>query len=83
MAKLKQKKKTKPAIFTIEFDREEDGRWIAEVRELPGVMAYGATKQEVLHKVYVIALKTLIEEAEEKRAFSRISNLFNYEMASS
>ena len=32
--------------FKIEFDREDDGRWIAEISELPGVMAYGATQAE-------------------------------------
>ena len=32
--------------FKIEFDRETDGRWIAEIAELPGVLAYGATKDE-------------------------------------
>ena len=32
--------------FTIEFEREDDGRWIAEIAELPGVMTYGATKAE-------------------------------------
>jgi predicted RNase H-like HicB family nuclease len=32
--------------FKIEFEREEDGRWIAEISELPGVMAYGATHAE-------------------------------------
>ena len=43
----------------VEFDREEDGRWIAEVPKLPGVLAYGRTKQEALKKVYSIALRTL------------------------
>jgi len=32
--------------FKIEFEREDDGRWIAEISELPGVMAYGATQVE-------------------------------------
>ena len=37
--------------FHIEFDREEDGRWIAEIIELPGVMAYGDTQHEAEYKV--------------------------------
>jgi predicted RNA binding protein YcfA (HicA-like mRNA interferase family) len=41
--------------FVIEFDREEDGRWIAEIRALPGVMAYGATKAEAKSKVEALA----------------------------
>ena len=55
MAILKRKKRVARVPFTVEFDREEGGRWIAEVRELPGVMAYGATKQAALRKVYAIA----------------------------
>ena len=58
MAKTTQKKNSARIPFTVEFDREEDGRWIAEVRELPGVMAYGATRQAALRKVYAIALRT-------------------------
>jgi predicted RNase H-like HicB family nuclease len=37
--------------YRIEFEQEEDGRWIADIPELPGVMAYGATKQEAQSKV--------------------------------
>ena len=36
--------------FTVDYEQEEDGRWIAEVLELPGVMVYGATKEEALAK---------------------------------
>ena len=42
--------------FFIEFDREEDGRWIAEIIGLPGVLAYGASRNEARRKVYAIAL---------------------------
>ena len=42
--------------FRIEFELEDDGRWIADIRALPGVMAYGATKQEAESKVQAIAL---------------------------
>ena len=45
--------------LSIAFDREKDGRWIAEVPKLPGVMAYGATKHEAQRKVFAIALRTL------------------------
>ena len=81
MAILKQKKNTPRAPFTIEFDREEDGRWIAEVRELPGVMAYGSTKQAALRRVYAIALRTLADQAEEGRRLSSLSHLFSYDLA--
>ncbi len=50
--------------LSVEFDREEDGRWIAEVPKLPGVLAYGATKREALRRVYAVALRTLADSYE-------------------
>ena len=44
--------------FKIEFEREEDGRWIAEISELPGVMTYGATQAEAEAAVEALAIKT-------------------------
>ena len=60
MEKQKRDKILPP--FLVEFDREDDGRWIAEVPKLPGVMAYGDTKQIALHRVYAIALRTLADK---------------------
>jgi len=45
--------------FTIEHEREEDGRWLAEVPELPGVLAYGAILHEAMAKAEVLALRVL------------------------
>jgi predicted RNase H-like HicB family nuclease len=42
--------------FKIEFEQEEDGRWIADIAELPGVMAYGTSKREAESRVRTIAL---------------------------
>ena len=50
--------------FTIEHEREEDGRWIAEVPELPGVLAYGATANEAMANAEVLALRVLAERLE-------------------
>jgi predicted RNase H-like HicB family nuclease len=50
--------------FTIEHEREEDGRWLAEVPELPGVLAYGATLSEAMAKAEVLALRILAERLE-------------------
>lgn len=47
--------------LTIETDREEDGRWIAEVPELPGVLCYGATQQEAMAKAEALALRVIAE----------------------
>lgn len=53
--------------FTIEFEREEDGRWLAEVLELPGVMAYGTTKQDAEVNVTAIALRVIADRTEQVR----------------
>ena len=50
--------------FTIEHEQEEDGRWLAEVPELPGVLAYGATAQEAMAKAQALALRALAERLE-------------------
>ncbi len=47
--------------LTFETERESDGRWIAEVLELPGVMAYGATESETICKAEALALRVLAE----------------------
>ena len=51
--------------FKIEFDREEDGRWIAEIPLLPGVMVYGETKEDAEVKVTALALRVLAERTEQ------------------
>ena len=56
------------SIFTIQHEQEEDGRWIAEVPELPGVLAYGATAVEAMAKAEVLALRVLAERLEHKEA---------------
>ncbi|QNI32811.1 type II toxin-antitoxin system HicB family antitoxin [Alloacidobacterium dinghuense] len=53
--------------FQVEFDREEDGRWIAEITNLPGAMAYGMTREEALAAVEAIALRALAEKLETGR----------------
>ena len=53
---------------TIEHEREEDGRWLAEVPELPGVLAYGITADEAMAKAEVLALRVLAERLEHGEA---------------
>ena len=50
--------------YTIEHEREDDGRWLAEVPELPGVLAYGATAKEAMAKAEALALRVLAERLE-------------------
>lgn len=52
--------------FRIVFDREEDGRWIAEIPELPGVMKYGNTQQDAEAAVTALALRVIADGTEQK-----------------
>ena len=51
--------------LSIEFDREADGRWIAEIPDLPGVMAYGASPEEATSRVKAIALRVLADRLDQ------------------
>ena len=51
--------------FSIEIDREADGRWIAEVPDLPGVLAYGSSEAEVKAKVQALALRVVADRLEQ------------------
>lgn len=53
--------------FKIEFEREDDGRWIAEIPDLPGVMAYGATKGEAEAAVEALALRVIADRIENEK----------------
>jgi len=62
--------------FTVEYEREDDGRWLAEVIELPGVLAYGGTENEAIAKAQALALRVLadrLEHGEGKPEFVSIS----------
>jgi predicted RNase H-like HicB family nuclease len=50
--------------FEIEFEMETDGRWIVEISDLPGVMAYGVTQQEAKSRVEALALRVLADRIE-------------------
>lgn len=47
--------------FSIEVEREDDGRWLAEVAALPGAMCYGADREEAVARVQALALRVLAE----------------------
>jgi len=62
--------------FSIELEQEIDGRWIAEVAELPGVLAYGATQDQAIAQVQALALRVVadrLEHGEAGREFLDIS----------
>jgi predicted RNase H-like HicB family nuclease len=62
--------------FTVEYEQEEDGRWLAEVLELPGALAYGQTSEEAVAKAQALALRVLadrLEHGENSREFVNIT----------
>jgi predicted RNase H-like HicB family nuclease len=54
--------------FMIELEQEADGRWMAEVVELPGVLAYGASEGEAITRVQALALRVVADRLEHDEA---------------
>ena len=50
--------------IAIEFDREEDGRWIAEIPDMPGVMAYGISREDAGNNALAVALRVVADKLE-------------------
>lgn len=63
-------------MLKIEFEREEDGRWIAEILTLPGVMAYGATREEARGRVEALALRALADRLDHGEEVPEVGQLF-------
>ena len=61
----------------IEVDREDDGRWIAEVLDLPGVMAYGQTREEAIALVEALSLRVIADQIEHGEAVPDLESLFS------
>ena len=64
--------------LSIETEREDDGRWIAEIVEISGAMAYGATIEEASAKVQALALRILAERLEHGEIGSEFINVRNW-----
>jgi predicted RNase H-like HicB family nuclease len=60
----------------IEIEREVNGRWVAEIPELPGVMAYGSKRQEAISKAQVLALRVLADRLEHGEIIPELSEVF-------
>ena len=60
----------------IEIEREEDGRWIAEVDDLPGVLAYGKTRDESIARVEALALRVIADRLDHGESIPELDELF-------
>jgi predicted RNase H-like HicB family nuclease len=61
--------------FTIELEQEADGRWLAEVPAIPGVMCYGADRDEAVARVQALALRVIAERLEHREAPAELVNV--------
>ena len=61
----------------IEIDREEDGRWIGEMPDLPGLFAYGDTRGEALDRVKALALRIIADRLERGERVPDLADLFS------
>ena len=59
-----------------EIEREEDGRWIAEIPELPGVMVYGATRNQAIAKAEALALRVMADRLEHEEEIPELKEVF-------
>jgi predicted RNase H-like HicB family nuclease len=62
-------------VFSIELERESDGRWVAEVPRLPGVLCYGTDRDEAVSKVQALALRVIAERLDLREAPAEFLNV--------
>jgi predicted RNase H-like HicB family nuclease len=62
--------------LTVEVEQEEDGRWLAEVPELPGVLSYGPTRREAIERAQVLALRVLADRLDHGESVPQMSGVF-------
>ena len=62
--------------FTVEIEREDDGRWIGEVVDLPGVLAYGNSHDEVVAKAKALAFRVLADRLEHGEVIPELEGVF-------
>jgi predicted RNase H-like HicB family nuclease len=61
----------------IEIEREDDGRWLTEIPDLPGVMAYGQTQAEAVAKVKALALRVMADRLEHGEVIPELTDVFS------
>jgi predicted RNase H-like HicB family nuclease len=62
--------------FTVDVEREDDGRWIGEVAELPGVLAYGQDRDQAVARAKALAFRVLADRLEHGEAIPEIAGVF-------
>jgi predicted RNase H-like HicB family nuclease len=63
-------------MLQVAIEREDDGRWIAEVAQLPGVLAYGATRDEAIERAKALSLRVMADRLEHGEEIPEMSDVF-------
>jgi predicted RNase H-like HicB family nuclease len=63
-------------MYKVETEQEDDGRWIAEVPELPGVLVYGGSRDEAIRRAQALSLRVLAERLEHGEDLPQVENVF-------
>lgn len=64
-------------MYKVETEQETDGRWIAEVPDLPGVMVYASSREEAIRKAQALSLRVLAERLEHGEALPDVNSVFS------
>lgn len=64
-------------MYSVEVEKEMDGRWIAEVTELPGVLAYGKSREEAIRRAQALSLHVLAERLEYGEPLPDVQSVFS------
>jgi len=63
-------------MLRVEVEREDDGRWMAEVVDLPGVLAYGQSRDEAIEKAKALSLRVIADRLEHGEAIPEMGDMF-------
>jgi predicted RNase H-like HicB family nuclease len=69
------------SVMNGEIEQEEDGRWLAEVPEFPGAMAYGVSRQEAIASVEVLVLRAIADRLEHGEDVPQVDHVFTVSAA--
>ena len=65
--------------LSIECEREDDGRWIAEIADLPGVLAYGKSREEAIERAKALSLRVMADRLEHGEEVPEMAGVFAVE----
>jgi predicted RNase H-like HicB family nuclease len=76
MSQLERGSRSEHSMLKIEVEREEDGRWIAEIIELPGVQAYGQSREQAIERAKALSLRVLADRLEHGEEIPEMGEVF-------